>query len=438
MIISLSGRLKSGKTSLANELTNIGYKKIAFADFLKNVLSSLYDEKIEKYILPEYKSEKIDFNYDYDTYQKLISIVNEPLPFLGKRRFSSRREILQYIGTEVCQKYDKDFHVKKTMSSLHNDQNYVFDDCRFINEFQALKSLNAYQIFVLRPDNFDISNHISEVELNWSNFDYYIINSNLNRAKKTITKFAKYGIKEPFACHKVLLSDLKKSAVGKCHYKHDTVMCLANNYIKNADYIDHAALLSASAEAAYYAGVLSASNCIKKNSKSSTYFVELSSRDIELVQGFANFLQTNKSISLKNKRLGQALYKLVVNSSFIIENLKYWNLKPDSRCEQIPDIIRNDLKLLKFWILGLIDSSGSVYISNNEIYVRILASESIIDHIKDMFGEIFSVKKTEKIVDNLFSLTFSANAAISFYNEIYHPIALDRKWYKFLQFFDKE
>ena len=104
MIISLSGRKGSGKSTLANLLTNHGYKKVSFADKLKELtaelygweLTSLYDATAKEEILPH------PVQWDETKAQKLAKLINATKPLNSQsREFKSRREALQFIGTEV-------------------------------------------------------------------------------------------------------------------------------------------------------------------------------------------------------------------------------------------------------------------------------------------------------------------------------------------------
>lgn len=79
------------------------------------------------------------------------------------------REAAQYMGTEICRSYDDNWWVnqmKHTVDTMGDDTIILIDDCRFANELDYLKSIDATLVFILAGPRFDEDNlmylHASE------------------------------------------------------------------------------------------------------------------------------------------------------------------------------------------------------------------------------------------------------------------------------------
>lgn len=171
-IISLSGRLGSGKTELANVCIKHGFERMYFAYPLKNMLKEFFklgsiDElnklktsqmgvsgKDEHTV--EFFKQKLFPLSDNDEVAKILEpIVPE----------FTMRDWLQFIGTDVIRAHDPDWHVKNTLALLEDDKDYVFDDTRFPNEIEALIDKGAEVWYIIRNKTDNVSNHESETKL---------------------------------------------------------------------------------------------------------------------------------------------------------------------------------------------------------------------------------------------------------------------------------
>jgi hypothetical protein len=182
-IVAFSGRLKSGKTTLAQPFIDNGYIKVSFADVLKESLSSIYNLDSDYFYNQDLKNKIFDkpFIYDEKAAIKLSQYFNLDIIKLWKdcdyKEMFTIRDMMQYVGTNILRRYDYDFHVKKTIEKLDvENNNYVFDDVRFFNELESLRELKAYNIFVIRPWFMEYSNHKSEIDLSFYLFDSVIVN----------------------------------------------------------------------------------------------------------------------------------------------------------------------------------------------------------------------------------------------------------------------
>lgn len=157
MIVGISGKLKSGKDSVTDQILIFSrerYYITKFAAKLKQMVAVLIDCEPEKLEDQDFKQ------------QSLGKAWNGLTP----------RYLLQTLGTDWGRNlYDK-IWVTATMSSLDPDKNYVINDVRFENEAEAIKQAGGLLIRVNRP-GIESNNHASETALdNYTGWDYVIEN----------------------------------------------------------------------------------------------------------------------------------------------------------------------------------------------------------------------------------------------------------------------
>jgi hypothetical protein len=138
MIISLSGKKRSGKGTIADHLKRHGWLEVSWAEPLKEIIgrglfglndAQMYgDTESKEAIIPEWNM--------------------------------SAREILQKVGTDMFRQHIcDDFwvrigirNIKKCLAQNPNI-NIVISDTRFPNEANAIKELGGYLIWVHRDNN---------------------------------------------------------------------------------------------------------------------------------------------------------------------------------------------------------------------------------------------------------------------------------------------
>ena len=203
-IIGFCGRLQSGKSTLASICEEFGYKKLYFAQPLKQLCADILDVSIEE--LNRLKVEKtiIDLEINDDICD-IISVETEiPLTNIKElsqgRIISDVRDLLQFVGTDIIRRYNTNWHVNKIREMINPNEKYVFDDVRFPNEKSLIEELNGDLWFVVRPNLTNVSNHISETSIKWQDIDNIIVNDkSLSYLKNNWEIFMKSGYEKSFS-----------------------------------------------------------------------------------------------------------------------------------------------------------------------------------------------------------------------------------------------
>lgn len=343
-IFSFSGRKQSGKTELTKICKEYGYEILNFADPMKNMICQLL--KITREELEEKKDiqQYIKFSEDNLEFLSIETDIDIEI-YKEKKEFNSIREIMQYIGTDIIRKYNSEWHISKIneiiLCSNNVNKKYCFGDTRFKNEKLFLESLGAECWFIIRPNNFNLSNHISEVELSWYNFNRNIlINENL---KNTILKWKKY-----INLHRIENINLKNKILKENNLKiiRNKMIYLLNNFDINSivyntklrktqilwlcnkllihyfnEYNEYI-FKNLNVQNAYLFGQLETNGYIIKN-KDKCYIV-FEHENKNIVNNF------KKTLNLKGKILKFEKNKnfyIKFKNGIIIENLKKWGLE---------------------------------------------------------------------------------------------------------------
>lgn len=128
IVIGLTGLAGSGKDTAADYLVERhGFKKMAFANVLKDMLNTLNP------IVSD------DGTRLMDVRRACAADVNAEL--MLKRHYPEYRRLLQTLGTDCVRAIDNSFWVKELLAQidkLPRTQNVVVTDCRFPNEVSDL------------------------------------------------------------------------------------------------------------------------------------------------------------------------------------------------------------------------------------------------------------------------------------------------------------
>lgn len=199
MIISLSGKARHGKDSVADVLVrNHKYVKMSLAGPLRYMCSQVFsidesdftdDNKKEKLFTHPVRlsEEHIGLMLSVIENDFKMSVSPESKEALVKQvglEFKHPRHLLQLVGTDLIRDcVDKEFWLKVADQKLENLADVVVADVRYKNERDWLKSKGALMCFVQRPTLQKTDGHISENDLG-NESDYQIIFNNddtLNR-----------------------------------------------------------------------------------------------------------------------------------------------------------------------------------------------------------------------------------------------------------------
>lgn len=167
------------------------YKRLAFADPLKKMLAILLNIPASKFNDRHFKEDcvvnipTLDFTlsaFTEDTNRLSDSKFNRMVKSLDPELIESNltiRQLMQYFGTEICQKYfGRNVWINATLK--HSNGPTIISDLRFKAEYEAIKKHNGFIIYVSRP-GYWFGQHASEREmeelLNANQYDY-VINNN--------------------------------------------------------------------------------------------------------------------------------------------------------------------------------------------------------------------------------------------------------------------
>lgn len=214
-IIGISGRKFSGKDTVSNIFVKReGFKKVAFADPLKELIQRvfhiehkyLHDDKLKEADLPEYVT------IDYSHLDEIRSIVENEWGFVISRdqregmerffgeEFRTARTLMQAVGTDMLRNYVRDdiFIVLFFSRIKELSCDIVVSDVRLKNERDALKNAGASLMLIKRDiDNKD--QHISENDLGKeSEYQVVIHNSDITLQELESEVLLWYSIKAKY------------------------------------------------------------------------------------------------------------------------------------------------------------------------------------------------------------------------------------------------
>ncbi len=163
-LIGLSGYARSGKDTVAETLAAHGYKRMAFADPMREALYTLNP------------------NVDVEGYRMTLQQAVNGMGWEALKDLSNElRPLLQRFGTEVCRHlFGQDIWVETAMRQYRYHtkwgESVVFADVRFPNEADAIRKAGGQVWRIERPGVEPANSHSSEHALDLYNFDHVIVN----------------------------------------------------------------------------------------------------------------------------------------------------------------------------------------------------------------------------------------------------------------------
>ena len=176
-LIGLSGWARAGKDTVAARLVSEhGYTKIGWADLLRACVVALDPVVGLEYQAPRAFGPRDQVPYRLVRYTEVLDRYGyegaKSSPFAEECRGA-----LQKMGTEVGRNLlGADIWVQATMNSLDPAKRYVFIDCRFPNEADAVRDAGGKVLRVRREGVGPANDHASETSLDDYRFDVIIDN----------------------------------------------------------------------------------------------------------------------------------------------------------------------------------------------------------------------------------------------------------------------
>jgi hypothetical protein len=141
-VIGLGGFARSGKDAVADSLSRFGYRRVAFADPLYEIVHDLDVTVRVKW--------SAGWRYRFRPYQRLNALVEEHGWHWVKAHAPAGRATLDALGAGV-RGYDPDFWVRAAMRATDGEGRVVVTDCRFPAEADAVRAVDGVFVRVTRP-----------------------------------------------------------------------------------------------------------------------------------------------------------------------------------------------------------------------------------------------------------------------------------------------
>ena len=438
-IFVFGGRKSSGKTELAKACVPHGYTLINFADSLKSLVCECLGITLE--YLDSHK-DVVESSNPYRLAHKLhyISVQtgierSRLTPLLNS--FYTIRDVLQVLGTDIIRKYNPDWHVKKTVNRIRTsppEARFCIGDCRFRNEKRALEKLGAECWYVIRPSMLVVSNHISETELDWTQFDGRVIindttrNTLIKRWETYLTTITETTCTDRKSLMELLSFHHQKTVCEKLGMSRDDLDVLCDKLLikpqlhSHYDYHYQYAFITPSNQVAYVAGLLHSAG-IWKRCKDGVFRCILTSNERHTVDFFRKVLRCHMPIVsgvTSNKNNRKPVYNFACQDPYVLENMKLW--RPDTS-NIVPDIVANNATLLKYWIVGLIDGGGDIVLTTKSLKIFMNADTKLANYIIDRLG----IGYYDKFKKRLF---FNDDEALEFSDWLgkANDIGISKKW----------
>lgn len=152
-VIGIVGFQGSGKDALARQFIEIGYKKLAFANSVKDVLSSVFGW--ERSLLEGETDESRYWREQPDIWWEQKLNWMEQLNFRSVFPRFTPRVAMQLVGTDIFRKHFNDsLWILSLENKIRNNDsnNIVISDCRFPNEIKMIREIGGIIIKVTRGE----------------------------------------------------------------------------------------------------------------------------------------------------------------------------------------------------------------------------------------------------------------------------------------------
>jgi predicted AAA+ superfamily ATPase len=208
MIIAISGKIKTGKDTLADLIeAEIGHNfiRVCFADYIKQTAANMLNVDISLMYDQGFKESEMPPEWSRWVYKSTGKIVDtskrfDPENLGAELRPMKYREFLQDFGTELRKHLHPDIWVNTFFKSIELDlaqgKHIVIPDCRFPNEADNILNRGGFVYRLNRSlenrkvDNYswEILNHESETALD--NYDRFSMTYDNDGTLDELKKFA--------------------------------------------------------------------------------------------------------------------------------------------------------------------------------------------------------------------------------------------------------
>lgn len=222
MIIGLHGVSQSGKDTSAKVLIEkFGFKRIAFADKLREMLYALnpivvipFDMLVqwdaEGFAAAEGEAGLVGFDSEYNVAFGRLDTLVRTVGWDNAKQVPEVRELMQRQGTEAGRNiFGENFWVAAAMSEIGDSNAVVFTDVRFDNEAEAIRNAGGFIIEVVRPGYEPVNDHASDAGLSGDLIDAIVLNhGSVNDLHETITEtISQFGFQKAETRREIFLSN---------------------------------------------------------------------------------------------------------------------------------------------------------------------------------------------------------------------------------------
>lgn len=388
IVLGLGGRKGSGKSELAKVCEKNGFVILSFASELKKLVGEMTDKTIEevqrdKEVTSSYKFSDEKLKYLSKITEIDINIINS---ILKDKEFTTIRQLLQVIGTDLIRKWNSDWHVNQFRKKMKTNANYCFDDVRFPNEKRFIEEeLNGICWFIFRPAYTNISNHESEISLDWTDFGTNIIVNNipLNSLINRWKYYVQYGLINADFGHPVFecnnTTELREKLVGllkSLKSIEEVRKEIGCEYDKLMWWINHLVI-------PYELFIFDDSMIFNKITEDNSVLIGVLSPIVTMIKkdtsfnvtgkiGLMDFIRkkTNFDVKFKVKRQNNEhgdTYEIKIINPFVIENLKKWGIIIGKNKDfLLPENIIKNNNMLNSLIKGILRSDCCKYLRNGD------------------------------------------------------------------------
>ena len=159
-LIGLSGYARSGKDTVASMLATSGYRRLAYADALRDMALT---------------SNPIVRHPTTATFTHLDVLVRD-LGWERAKQSSDVRKYLQDLGLDCRSTSGEDCWVDALNRKREPGVKYVITDVRFPNEADDIRQRGGLLVRVTRPGTGPVNGHVSETALDDYDFDVHLLN----------------------------------------------------------------------------------------------------------------------------------------------------------------------------------------------------------------------------------------------------------------------